>query len=56
MSDDDGDLDEFARMFGAQPETPPEGLIPVAPTQPTPPADAARDAAPAAPADPLAWR
>lgn len=55
MSDDDGDLDEFARMFGAKPETPPEGLIPVAPAQPTPPAGASPSAAPPAPSDPLSW-
>jgi len=49
MSDDD-DLDAFARLFGATPQTPPEGLL--APTDavaPVPEAPAGR------PADPLGW-
>jgi len=49
MSDDNDDLDQLARLFGAQPETPPEGL--------QRPAEAWPTAAPAAaaPADPLGW-
>ncbi|MDP9027499.1 MAG: hypothetical protein M3N46_08065, partial [Actinomycetota bacterium] len=58
MTDDTDDLDEFARMFGAKPETPPEGLIPPVPAQPTPSVQANPGGAagqPPAPVDPLAW-
>jgi hypothetical protein len=51
---DENDLDEFARLFGAQPETPPDGLLPAAEARPTAPADAGAGAA-GAPRDPLAW-
>jgi len=51
MSDDNDDLDAFARLFGATPETPPEGLQPPA----DPWATVAAAPAAAAPADPLGW-
>lgn len=50
MTDENDDLDEFARLFGAKPETPPEGLIPPVPVQ-SPPAAGET----ASRADPLAW-
>ena len=52
MSNENDDLDEFARLFGAKPETPPEGLLPpveAKPTAPVPPP------AHGSPADPLSW-
>ena len=51
---DENDLDEFARLFGAQPETPPDGILPAAEARSTPAGTAT--AAPAGtPGDPLAW-
>ena len=52
MTDDTDDLDEFARMFGAKPATPPEGLIPPVVSQPTAPVPPATVGSPV---DPLAW-
>jgi len=52
---DENDLEEFARLFGAHPETPPEGLLPAAEARPTPPAAAASPAAAGTSGDPLAW-
>lgn len=52
---DENDLDAFARLFGAHPETPPEGLLPVGEARPTPSAPADGTAGPAAAGDPLAW-
>ena len=52
MSDENDDLNEFARLFGAKPETPPEGLLPpveATPTASVPPSTAG------SPGDPLAW-
>ena len=51
MSDDSDDLDAFARLFGATPETPVGGLLPPEPARPAPvtPAPAG------SPGDPLAW-
>ncbi len=52
MSNQNDDLDQFARLFGAEPETPPEGLLPqveATPTATVPPPAAG------SPADPLAW-
>jgi len=58
MSDemsDENDLEEFARLFGAHPETPPEGLLPAAEARATPPAPTAGAAGAGTPGDPLAW-
>jgi len=51
MSDDSDDLDAFARLFGATPETPVGGLLAPEPARPAPvtPAPAG------SPGDPLAW-
>ena len=53
MTDDTDDLDEFARMFGTKPETPPEGLLPPAEAKPTAPESA--PVVPGSDGDPLAW-
>ncbi|HEU0205292.1 MAG TPA: hypothetical protein VFQ74_01200 [Pseudolysinimonas sp.] len=54
MSDDNDDLDAFARLFGAAPETPPEGVVSPTDAWTAVPAAPAAPAAPA-PADPLGW-
>jgi len=52
---DENDLDAFARLFGAHPETPPEGLLPPVEARPTAPAGAPGVADAGAPADPFGW-